>query len=133
MPGITAASENIAAAIIEVFFIIAQGAESSYKVNFIIKDGLLHIFCSCPAGTYGQLCKHKTSFIEGDYNMLYDTSQQHLLKDIVTTINTTPLKNEYSRFINRKLEIEKIQRKLKKELKDIKKDLAMKLQNGTKI
>ena len=43
------------------------------------------------------------------------------------------LKNEYSRFKNRKLEIEKIQRKLKKELKDIKNDLAMKLKNGITI
>jgi hypothetical protein len=65
--------------------------------------------------------------------MLYDISQQKLLDDIVATINASPLKNEYSRFKNRKLEIEKIQRKLKKELKNIKNDLTMKLQNGIKI
>jgi hypothetical protein len=118
---------------INIFAKSSSQPESPYKVNFIIKDGLLRIYCSCPAGTYGQLCKHKTSFIEGDFNMLYDISQQQLLDDIVATINASPLKNEYSRFINRKTEIEKIQRKLKKELKDIKNDLAMKLQNGIKI
>ena len=107
--------------------------DSSYRVKFVINDGILSVQCSCPAGTYGQLCKHKTSFLEGDCNILYDISQQQLLNDIVATINASPLKNEYSRFINRKTEIEKIQRKLKEELKEIKKDLAMKLQNGIKI
>ena len=118
---------------INIFAKSSSQPESPYKVNFIIKDGTLCIYCSCPAGTYGQLCKHKTSFIEGDYNMLHDISQQQLLNDIVATINASLFKNEYSRFKNRKLEIEKIQRKLKKELKDIKNDLAMKLQNGIKI
>jgi len=118
---------------INIFAKSSSQPESPYKVNFIIKDGLLHIYCSCPAGAYGQLCKHKSSFIDGDYNMLYDISQQQLLNDIVTTINASPIKNKYLRFKNRKMEIEKIQRKLKKELKEIKKDLAMKLQNGFKI
>lgn len=118
---------------INIFAKSSSQPESAYKVNFIIKDGHLRIHCSCPAGTYGQLCKHKTSFIEGDFNMLYDISQQHLLNDIVATIDAASLKNEYLRFKNRKTEIEKIQRKLKKELKDIKNDLAKKLQNGIKI
>jgi len=65
--------------------------------------------------------------------MRYDISQQHLLNDIVATIDTASLKNEHLRFKNRKTKIEKIQRKWKKELKDIKKDLAKKLQNGIKI
>jgi hypothetical protein len=107
--------------------------ESPYNVNFIIKDGILRIYCSCPAGTHGQLCKHKTSFIEGDYNMLYDISQQQLMNDIVATIKASPLNNEYSKFAKRKMEIENILRKLKKELKDIKIDLAMKLQKGIKM
>ncbi len=118
---------------INIFAKSSSQSESPYKVNFIIKDGLLRIYCSCPAGTYRQLCKHKTSFIEGNYNMLYDISQQQLMNDIVATLKASPLKNEYSSFINRKTEIEKIQRKLKKELKDIKNNLAMKLQNGIPI
>jgi len=118
---------------INIFTKSSSQTESPYKVNFIIKDGTLCVYCSCPAGTYGQLCKHKTSFIEGDYNMLYDISQQQLLNDIVATINASTLKNDYSWFKNRKVEIEKIQGKLKKELKDIKNDLAMKLQNGIKL
>lgn len=118
---------------INIFAKSSSQPEFPYKFNFIIKDGLLRIYCSCPAGTHGQLCKHKTSLIEGDSNMLYDISQQHLLNDIVATIDAASLKIEYLRFKNRKTEIEKIQRKLRKELKDIKNDLAKKLQNGIKI
>jgi len=118
---------------INIFAKSSSQPESPYIVNFINKDGILFIHCSCPAGTYGQLCKHKTAFIEGDYNMLYDNSQRQLLKDVLSTINTSPLKKEYFRLINRKIEIEKKQRKLKNELKDIKNDLAMMLQNGIRI
>jgi uncharacterized Zn finger protein len=39
---------------------------SPYNVNFIVVDGMLRIHCSCPAGIYGQLCKHRTALIEGD-------------------------------------------------------------------
>ena len=118
---------------INIFAKSSSQPESPYTVNFIIKDEILFIHCSCPAGIYGQLCKHKTSFIEGDHDMLYDNSQLQVLNNVVATINASPLKREYLRFINRKLEIEKIQRELKIELKDIKNDLAMKLQNGIRL
>ena len=107
--------------------------ELSYSVNFIIVDGVLRIHCSCPAGTYGQLCKHKTSLIEGDNNLLYDISQQELLADVFSTIKASSFFHEYSRFLKRKMEIEKTQRKLKKEFKDIKLGLALKLKNGIKL
>lgn len=75
---------------INIFAKSSSKPESPYKVNFIIKDDLLRIYCSCPAGTHGQLCKHKTSFIEGDSNMLYDISQQQLLNEIIATIDASP-------------------------------------------
>jgi len=118
---------------ITIFAKSSSQPESPYSVNFIIHDGMLRIHCSCPAGIYGQLCKHKTAFIGGDKNMLYDISQQEILDDVVSTIKSSPLFNEYSEFLKRKLEIEKMQKKLKKELKDIKLDLALKLRNGIKL
>jgi hypothetical protein len=117
---------------IDIFAKSSSNPELPYKVNFTIKEGIMNVHCSCPAGIRGQLCKHKTSFIEGDYNMLYDILQQPLLNDIVAIINASPLKKEYSRFKYRKMEIEKMQRELKRELKDIKINLAAKLQNGIK-
>ena len=118
---------------ITIFAKSSSQPETPYNVNFIIDDGMLRIHCTCPAGIYGQLCKHKTAFIEGDKNMLYDISQQQILVDIVSTIKASPLFNKYSNFLERKKEIEKIQRKLKKELKEIKSYFALKLKNGIKL
>jgi len=65
--------------------------------------------------------------------MLYDISQQELLADIASTIKASSRFNEYSKLLKRKMEIEKMQRKLKKELKDIKLDLALALKKGIKL
>lgn len=107
--------------------------ELPYSVDFIIGDGMLRIHCSCPAGSFGQLCKHKTSFIEGDDKMLFDISQKEILADVVSTIQASPIYDELSKFFKRKIEIEKIQRELKKELKDMKLDLASKLKTGIRL
>jgi hypothetical protein len=118
---------------ITIFAKSSSQPELPYSVNFIIADGMLCIHCSCPAGIYGQLCKHKISFIEGDDKMLFDISQKEILADIVSTIQASPIYDELSRFFKRKIEIEKIQRELKKELKDMKFDLASKLKNGIRL
>lgn len=118
---------------ITIFAKSSSNPESPYRVNFIVADGMLSIHCSCPAGIYGQLCKHKTSFIEGDNRMLFDISQKEILADIVSTIQVSPTYDELSKYFKRKIEIEKIQRELKKELKDMKLDLASKLKTGIRL
>lgn len=107
--------------------------DSPYSVHFIINDGKLFIHCSCPAGVYGKLCKHKTSFIKGDLNMLHDPSQQDLLTEVVSTINNSPLNNDYSKFLDRKIKIENNLQELKNELKELKSILELKLKNGIQL
>jgi len=118
---------------VTIFAKSSSQPETPYNVDFIINDGMLSVHCSCPAGMYGQLCKHKTAFIEGDTTMLYDISQQGLLSDIFSKIKDSFLFHEHSKFLKRKMEIEKTQRKLKEELKEIKLDLALKLKTGVKL
>jgi len=118
---------------ITIFAKSSSQPESPYNINFIIVDEILRIHCSCPAGIYGQLCKHKTSLLEGDNKMLYDISQKEILADIVSTIQASPIFDELSKILKRKMEIEKIQQKLKKEHKDIKLNLALKFKNGIKL
>jgi hypothetical protein len=107
--------------------------DSSYSVHFIINDETLFIHCSCPAGIYGKLCKHKTAFIEGDLNMLYDPSQQDILTDVVNTINNSPLHNDYLKFLERKTIIERNLNELKNELRELKSTLAQKLKSGINL
>ena len=113
----------------KIFAKSSSHPESPYTVHFMLKDGMLRIHCSCPAGIHGQLCKHKISFIEGDRNMLYDSRQQELLDDVISVINASSLISDYYHL----KDLEKIQRNLKKEIKAIKLDLALKLKNGIKL
>jgi hypothetical protein len=107
--------------------------DSPYSVHFIINDETLFIHCSCPAGIYGKLCKHKTSFIKGDLSMLHDPSQQDLLADVLSTIKNSPMYNDYIKFLERKIKIEKDIQELKNELKELKSIFALKLKNGIKL
>ncbi len=118
---------------VTIFAKSSSQPKSPYNVNFIVVDGMLRIHCSCPAGIYGQLCKHKTAFIEGDNKMLYDISQKEILTDIISIIQASPAFDELSKIFKRKMEIEKIQQQLKKELKDIRLNLALKLKTGIKV
>ena len=47
-------------------FLVKGSAKDPYEVIFI-KDGEnLTAICTCPAGTYGNVCKHRISIIDGD-------------------------------------------------------------------
>ena len=47
-------------------FLVKGSAKDPYEVIFI-KDGEnLTAICTCPAGTYGNVCKHRTAIIDGD-------------------------------------------------------------------
>lgn len=54
----------------------AKSSEGSfYDVMFSFEDKSLKVRCSCRAGIFGQLCKHKIKFISGDTSLLYDNNQ----------------------------------------------------------
>ena len=47
-------------------FLVKGSAKEPYEVIFI-KDGEnLTAICTCPAGTYGNVCKHRVSIIAGN-------------------------------------------------------------------
>ena len=118
---------------ITIFAKSSSQPELPYCVNFTIDEGKLRVNCSCHAGTYGQLCKHKTSLVQGDESMLHDISQKELLVEIISTIKDSPVFEEYLKLYDKKIEIEEKQKELKKELKNIKLGLALKLNNGFKL
>lgn len=47
-------------------FLVEGSAKDPYEVIFIKNDDNLTAICTCPAGTYGNVCKHRTTIIEGD-------------------------------------------------------------------
>jgi uncharacterized Zn finger protein len=50
----------------ELVFLVQGSSADPYEVTFI-KDGTsLTAICTCPAGTYGNFCKHRISILEGN-------------------------------------------------------------------
>jgi hypothetical protein len=63
-----------------------SGSGGSYPVQFMDDTGSLRVFCHCQAGSLQQICKHKIALLKGDAKMLYDASQEELLKQVHTRL-----------------------------------------------
>jgi uncharacterized Zn finger protein len=57
-------------------FAKASSRDEPYEVKFTFKNSILSVWCNCPAGSRGQLCKHKLAFINNESAMLYDKNAQ---------------------------------------------------------
>ena len=55
---------------------------SFYNVEFREAEEGLSIHCDCPAGEWGKFCKHKWQLLNGDEDMLFDSSQLNQLAAI---------------------------------------------------
>lgn len=50
----------------EITFLVKGSSSDPYEVTFIKDGDSLTAICTCPAGTYGNFCKHRISILEGD-------------------------------------------------------------------
>lgn len=50
----------------ELTFQVKGSASSPYEVTFIKDGASLTALCSCPAGQYGNFCKHRIAILDGD-------------------------------------------------------------------
>lgn len=65
--------------------VLLQARSSSggyYDVTFTRTDSSLAVSCTCQAGLYGWLCKHKTQLLDGNEAMLYNSKQASLLRQV---------------------------------------------------
>lgn len=49
----------------EVTFHVKGSSAEPYEVTFIKDGSSLTAICTCPAGTYGNYCKHRISILDG--------------------------------------------------------------------
>lgn len=49
----------------ELTFLVKGSAKDPYEIIFIKDGDSLTAICNCPAGTYGNLCKHRVNILEG--------------------------------------------------------------------
>ena len=104
--------------------------EEPYEVTFLFKDNRLSVLCNCPAGEWGKLCKHKTALISNDDTMLFVTDELPLLEQAQELIQKTSLMDVFTNLDIRRKELESQQRKIKKELSNIKSQLGRMLHEG---
>jgi hypothetical protein len=50
----------------ELVFLVKGSSPNPYETKFIIDGSNMTAICTCPAGTYGNFCKHRISILEGD-------------------------------------------------------------------
>lgn len=50
----------------ELSFQVKGSSAEPYEVTFIKDGDSLTALCSCPAGQYGNFCKHRISILDGD-------------------------------------------------------------------
>lgn len=95
-----------------------------YDVTFEVISGRMTVRCSCKAGGMDQQCKHKRALASGDCEMLFDSSQDHILNDLIATVEgrelTANLKSEEAALVT----IEREKSRLAAEEKSIKKRLG---------
>jgi uncharacterized Zn finger protein len=47
-------------------FLVKGSAAEPYEITFIKDGDSLTAICTCPAGTYGNFCKHRIAILAGD-------------------------------------------------------------------
>ena len=73
----------------------------------MFKDGgSISVKCNCQAGIFGQLCKHKLTFLSGDLSLLYDQNQIGQFNNLQELLKDTKIKNMSSELLSIKSVIE---------------------------
>ena len=103
----------------ELVFLVKGSAADPYEVTFI-KDGTsLTAICTCPAGTYGNFCKHRISILDGNTKAISSDNASQAAT-VVGWLSGTDVEAALSEM----REAEKIADPDKKALNDAKRKLA---------
>ena len=54
----------------EITFLVRGSSPQPYEVIFIKDGDSLTAVCDCPAGTFSNVCKHRTSILEGSFEAI---------------------------------------------------------------
>lgn len=50
----------------QIVFLVKGSSAEPYEITFIKDGDSLTAICTCPAGTYGNFCKHRMAILGGD-------------------------------------------------------------------
>ncbi len=111
----------------EITILIKSSSSSEPRSVLVLQDDSgLCIFCDCPAGDRGRICKHKKAVASGDASMLYDDDQKENFNKIMELIS----QSDYPKLMK---ELEKAENEMgteKERLKGIKAKIARAMNEG---
>ena len=68
---------------LELTFLVKGSSKDPYEVIFIKDGDSLTAICNCPAGTYGNVCKHRVNILDGSTQSLSSDNSD----DVATVVN----------------------------------------------
>jgi len=98
----------------EIVIKVISSSGDPYDVLFKFSDNKFTVYCHCPAGIYGKLCKHKTGLLDGDSSLLFDKTDHEILAQIHEAVKKSKYIEIISSYNILRKEIEAAQRKEKK-------------------
>lgn len=103
----------------EMIFLVKGSSADPYEVTFIKDGASLTAICTCPAGTYGNYCKHRISILDGDAKSVASDNADKV-PTVVAWLSGTDVEAALSEL----REAEKISDPEKKALNEAKRKLA---------
>ena len=80
----------------KIYFNSSSGG--SYDVEIEI-DGqqVFRMRCNCPAGSFGQLCKHLKAFFESNSSFLHRPEQHARFRELCEAVKISPIYDDWNR------------------------------------
>lgn len=94
---------------------VTSSYREPYNVHLKFSDSHFTIFCNSKAGILGKLCKHKVGLLDGDSSILFDKTDEEILKqirEIISSYNILKKQTEEAQAKEKRLK-EKIEHALK--------------------
>ncbi len=111
----------------EITVLIKSSSSSKPRSVLVLQDDSgLSIFCDCPAGDRGRVCKHRKAVASGDASMLYDDEQKENFNKIMELVS----QSGYPELMKELEEAENEMDTEKEKLKDIKAKIARVMNEG---
>lgn len=105
------------------FKALSSDGVTTYEVVFELLDGKLSVWCDCPAGSLGKLCKHKSHFLSGCTEDSQNQGRSDDFHEVMNWIKKSQLPSVIDEVCLAEKELELINKKLKKNKKSLEKAL----------
>jgi hypothetical protein len=120
----------------QINFLVKNDSKSiPYTAEVIIRNNQMFIHCNCPAGKFGNFCRHKIRLTQDDHDILYDQSQRNDLNRIADWIQNSDFVEfifERSLFKKELREAEDRLETVKRNMKPVEDKMAQAMKNGIK-